>query len=64
MKKICLLLLLPLGLFAQVASFTEDISKLKYANTITIKDLQKYLTVLASDSSICIGIVIKCWPSF
>lgn len=48
--KIIAILIFPLSLIAQVATFSEDISKLKYANTITEKDLEKHLIVLASDS--------------
>jgi hypothetical protein len=49
MKKL-LFLLLPLGLFAQVDIFSDDSLKLKFANSITVTDLQKYINVLASDS--------------
>jgi acetylornithine deacetylase/succinyl-diaminopimelate desuccinylase-like protein len=49
MKKL-LLLFLPISLFAQTPTLSEDISKLKYANSITTKDLKEYLYVLASDS--------------
>ncbi len=49
MKKL-LLFIFPISLFAQVATLSEDISKLKYANTITVTDLKKHLYVLASDS--------------
>tara|TARA_Y100000385_G_scaffold136626_1_gene141956 strand:+ start:937 stop:1977 length:1041 start_codon:yes stop_codon:yes gene_type:complete len=49
MKKL-LFLLLPLGLFAQVDIFSDDSLKLKFANSITVADLQKYISVLASDS--------------
>ena len=47
MKKI-LLLLFPLGLFAQQSTWSETTSKLKYANTIVVEDLQKHITILAS----------------
>ena len=49
MKKL-LFLLLPLGLFAQVDIFSDDSLKFKFANSITVTDLQKYINVLASDS--------------
>ena len=49
MKKI-LLLLFPLGLFAQVSTWSETTSKLKYANTIVVEDLQRHITILAGDS--------------
>ena len=49
MKKL-LFLLLPLGLFAQVDIFSDYSLKLKFANSITVTDLQKYINVLASDS--------------
>ncbi|MAD50045.1 MAG: peptidase M28 [Flavobacteriales bacterium] len=49
MKKL-LFLLLPLGLFAQVDIFSDDSLKLKFTNSITVTDLQKYINVLASDS--------------
>ena len=49
MKKL-LLLFLPISLFAQTPTLSEDTSKLKYANSITTKDLKEYLYVLASDS--------------
>ena len=49
MQKI-LILLFPLGLFAQLNTYSEIPSKLIYANTIVIKDLQKHISVLAGDS--------------
>ena len=49
MKKL-LFLLLPLGLFAQVDIFSDDTLKLKYANSISVDDLQTYINVLANDS--------------
>jgi len=49
MKKI-LLLLFPLGLFAQVSTWSETTPNLKYANTIVVEDLQKHITILAGDS--------------
>ena len=49
MKKI-LLLLFPLGLFAQVSTWSETSPKLKYANSIIVEDLQKHISVLAGDS--------------
>ena len=48
--KILLLLLFPLGLFAQVSTLSETSPKLKYANTIVVEDLQKHISVLAGDS--------------
>lgn len=50
MKKILFILLLPIISFGQVATFGEDIYKLKYANSIQKVDLEKHLLVLASDS--------------
>ena len=50
MKKVFLLVLLPLFSFGQVASFGEDAVKLKYANSIQVEDLKRHLEVLASDS--------------
>jgi len=49
MKKL-LLLLLPIGLFAQTTTLSEDSEKLKYTNSITADDLKAHLYVLASDS--------------
>ena len=49
MKKI-LFLLFPLGLFAQVSTWSETSPKLKYANSIIVEDLQKHINVLAGDS--------------
>ena len=49
MKKI-LFLLFPLGLFAQVSTWSETTPKLKYANTIVAEDLQRHITILAGDS--------------
>ena len=50
MKKILFIILLPIISFGQVATFGEDIYKLKYANSIQKVDLEKHLLVLASDS--------------
>lgn len=50
MKKLLFILLLPIHLFGQVATFGEDAQKLKYANSIQAADLEKHLLVLASDS--------------
>ena len=47
MKKL-LLLLLPISIFAQTTTISEE--SLKYANSITEDDLKEYLYVLASDS--------------
>ena len=49
MKKL-LLLLIPIGLFAQTTTLSEDSEKLKYTNSITADDLKAHLYVLASDS--------------
>ena len=49
MKKI-LFFFLPLGLFAQVSTWSETIPKLKYANSIVVEDLQKHIYILAGDS--------------
>jgi len=49
MKKL-LLLLLPISLFAQTTTLSEDSEKLKYSNSITTDDLKAHLYVLASDS--------------
>ena len=49
MKKL-LFILFPLGLFAQVANFFDDTLKLKYANSISVDDLQAHINILASDS--------------
>ena len=49
MNKI-LFLLFPLGLFAQVSTWSETTPKLKYANSIIIEDLQRHITILAGDS--------------
>jgi len=49
MKKL-LFILFPLGLFAQVATFSDDTLKLKYANSISVDDLQAHINILASDS--------------
>ena len=48
MKKLLLLLLLPISIFAQTNTLSEE--SLKYANSITEGDLKEYLYVLASDS--------------
>ena len=48
MKKLLLLLLLPISIFAQTNTLSEK--SLKYANSITEGDLKEYLYVLASDS--------------
>ena len=49
MKKI-LLILFPLGLFAQFTSSSDDNLKLKYANSIVVEDLEKHINILAGDS--------------
>ena len=49
MKKL-IFLILPLGLFAQEDTFSNDTLKLNYASSITVNDLQTYINVLASDS--------------
>ena len=49
MKKI-VFFFLPLGLFAQVSTYLEKDSKLKYANSIVVEDLQRHIYILASDS--------------
>ena len=48
MKKLLLLLLLPISIFAQTTTISEK--SLKYTNSITEGDLKEYLYVLASDS--------------
>ena len=50
MKKVFLLVLLPLFSWGQYASFSEDIVKLKYTNSIHIENLKKHIEILASDS--------------
>ena len=49
MKKI-LYLLFPLGLSAQVSTWSDTTHKLKYANTIVVEDLQRHIIILAGDS--------------
>jgi hypothetical protein len=38
-----------LVLFLTLSALAQDVNSLKYANTITEKDLEKHLTYLASD---------------
>ena len=50
MKKVFLLVLLPLFSWGQASSHQKDIVKLNYTNSILVEDLKKHLQVLASDS--------------
>mgnify|MGYP001302096271 CR=1 FL=1 len=50
MKKVFLLVLLPLFSWGQVAPFGEDTVKLKYTNSIQVEGLKKHFEILASDS--------------
>ena len=51
MKKIIyLLLFFPIASYSQVISITDSNDKLRFANTISKKDLKTHVYILASDS--------------
>ena len=50
MKKVFILLLLPLFSWGQKSSNLESTIKLNYTNSILIEDLKKHIHILASDS--------------
>ena len=50
MKKIIILILIPIASFSQVANVIFNTENLKYANTIKALELKKHLLILASDS--------------